>query len=185
VRWTGRIPCFEVFSPLLFTTLLLEAQVNTATLLGSVKDATGAVVPKASVTAKNLATGLARSVVTDGAGNYVVSNLPAGHYSISASLTGFKTTVMADIELQVAQQATVNPELQVGQTTEVNVIDSPLINSVNSEVGQVVDPRAVESMPLNGRSFWQLTQLTPGAAYIPGGQNVRAGGTSIARRLSM
>jgi hypothetical protein len=53
----------------LFTTLVLEAQVNTATLLGTVKDVTGAAVPKASVTAKNLATGLARSVITDGAGN--------------------------------------------------------------------------------------------------------------------
>jgi hypothetical protein len=160
---------------------MLEAQVNTATLVGTVKDATGAAVPKASVTAKNLATGLARSVVTDATGDYVISNLPAGHYSITASLTGFKTTVIGDIELQVAQQATVNPELQVGQTTtEMNVTASaPLLNSVSAEVGQVVDTRAVESMPLNGRSFWQLTQTTPGAAYIPGGQNVRSGGTSI------
>lgn len=158
-----------------------NAQVNTATLLGTVKDATGASVPNASVTAKNLATGLTRSVASDATGNYVISNLPAGHYSVVTGLTGFKTTTIPDIELQVAQQATVNPQLEVGQTTQEMTVTAapPLLNSVNSEVGQVVDTQAVESMPLNGRSFWQLTQLTPGAAYVPGGQNVRSGGTSI------
>jgi Carboxypeptidase regulatory-like domain len=133
------------------------------------------------VTAKSLATGLSRSAITGGDGNYVISNLPAGHYSVAASISGFKTTNIPDIELQVAQQATVNPVLEVGQTTQdVTVTAAPeLLNSVSSSVGQVVDTQMVESMPLNGRSFWQLTQLTPGAAYIPGGQNVRAGGTSI------
>jgi hypothetical protein len=165
----------------LFAASILEAQVNTATLSGTVKDATGAAVPNSSVTAKNRATGLTRSVTTDGTGNYVISNLPAGHYSVAASLAGFKTTTIADVELQVAQQATVNPLLEVGQTTQEMTVTAapPLLNSVNSEVGQVVDTQAVESMPLNGRSFWQLTQLTPGAAYVPGGQNVRPGGTSI------
>jgi hypothetical protein len=168
-------------SSLLLAACVLNAQVNTATLLGTVKDATGAAVPNASVTAKNLATDLTRSVSSDGAGNYVISNLPAGHYSVVTGLAGFKTTTIPDIELQVAQQATVNPLLEIGQTTQEMTVTAapPLLNSANSEVGQVVDTQAVESMPLNGRSFWQLTQLTPGAAYIPGGQNVRAGGTSI------
>src|SRR6202035_1421215 len=125
----------------LFAASVLEGQVNTATLLGTVKDATGAAVPNSSVTAKNLATGLTRSVTTDGTGNYLISNLPAGHYSVAASLAGFKTTTIPDIELQVAQQATVNPLLEVGQTTqEMTVSAAPaLLNSVNSEVGQVVD----------------------------------------------
>src|SRR5260370_22300829 len=129
----------------------LDAQVNTATLLGAVKDASGAAAPKASVTARNLGTGLTRSALTDGAGDYVISNLPAGHYSVTAGLPGFKTTTISDIELQVAQQATVNPMLELGQTTqEVTVTAAaPLLNSVNSEVGQVVDTQAVESMPLN------------------------------------
>jgi hypothetical protein len=159
----------------------LHAQVTTATLVGTVKDASGGAVPGADVSAKNLATGLTRSVLTGGDGNYVISNLPAGHYSVTATLSGFKTTTIPDIELQVAQQATVNPILEVGQTTQELTVTAaaPILNSVSSAVGQVVDTQMVESMPLNGRSFWQLTQLTPGAAYIPGGQNVRAGGTSI------
>jgi hypothetical protein len=159
----------------------LRAQVNTATLLGTVKDATGAAAPGATVTARNLATGLTRAATTGSDGNYVISNLPTGHYSVAASLSGFKTTTISDIELQVAQQASVNPILEVGETTQEMTVTGtvPILNSASSSVGQVVDTQMVESMPLNGRSFWQLTQLTPGAAYIPGGQNVRAGGTSI------
>jgi hypothetical protein len=165
----------------LTSSLNLVAQVSTATVVGTVKDSTGGAIPNANVSAKNLATGLTRSVNTDAEGNYVITNLQAGHYSVTAGYAGFKTATIADIELQVAQQAAVNVALEVGQTTqEMTVTESALLlNSVNSEVGQVVDTKAVESLPLNGRSFWQLTQLTPGAAFIPGGQNVRSGGTSI------
>src|SRR5215470_11083959 len=91
----------------LFAASGLHAQVTTATLVGTVKDASGGAVPGADVSAKNLATGLTRSVLTGGDGNYVISNLPAGHYSVTATLSGFKTTTIPDIELQVAQQATV------------------------------------------------------------------------------
>src|SRR5262245_48730599 len=96
----------------------LHAQVNTATLLGTVKDQSGAAVPGASVTAKNLATGLTRNVITGDTGNYSISQLPAGHYSVVTSLQGFKTTTISDVELQVAQQATINPVLEIGQATQ-------------------------------------------------------------------
>ncbi|HEY3838766.1 MAG TPA: carboxypeptidase-like regulatory domain-containing protein [Bryobacteraceae bacterium] len=157
------------------------SQVSTATLVGAVRDSSGATIPGATVTAKNLATGLARNATTDSAGNYVITTLQAGHYSVTAGFSGFKTATVGDFELQVAQQATLNFSLEVGQITQETTVTAaaPLLNAVNSEVGQVVDTQTVESMPLNGRSFWQLTQLTPGVAYIPGGQNVRSGGTSI------
>jgi hypothetical protein len=157
------------------------SQVSTATLVGAVRDATGGSVPGATITAKNIATGLARSATTDAAGNYVITTLQAGHYAITAAFAGFKTASVSDFELQVAQQATLNFSLEVGQITQEATVtaDAPMLNAVNAEVGQVVDTEAVEAMPLNGRSFWQLTQLTPGVAYIPGGQNVRPGGTSI------
>src|SRR5437763_1684195 len=124
-----------------FVTSVLHAQVTTATLLGTVKDATGAAVPNAAVTAKNLSTGLTRSVAAGSDGNYVISNLPASHYSVTATLAGFKTTTIADIELQVAQQATVNPVLEVGQTTQELTVTAaaPILNYVSSAVGQVVD----------------------------------------------
>ncbi len=157
------------------------AQVSTATLLGTVKDGSGAAIPGATVTVKNIATGQERTISTDASGNYTIPNLQVAHYQIAATASGFKTTTIADLELQVAQLATANLTLEVGQVTQnVTVVgDSPLMNTVSSAVSQVVDTRAVETMPLNGRSFWQLTQLTPGAAYIPGGQNIAQNGVSI------
>src|SRR5882724_1781510 len=157
------------------------AQVNTAALLGSVKDSSGAAVANAPVTAKSEETAQERTTNTDATGNYTIPNLQVGHYTISASLSGFKTTVVSNVELQVAQRATVNLVLEVGQATQNVTVsaESPLMNTSSSTVSQVVDTKAVESMPLNGRAFWQLTQLTPGASYNPGGQNIPTNGTSI------
>jgi len=154
---------------------------TTATLLGTVKDPSGAAIPAATITVKNLGTGQERTVASDPSGNYTVPNLQAAHYQVTATASGFKTTLITDLELQVAQMASVNVTLQVGQVTQNVTVtaDSPLMNTVSSTVSQVVDTKAVEGMPLNGRSFWQLTQLTPGAAYIPGGQNIAQNGVSI------
>lgn len=157
------------------------SQVNTATLLGTVKDPTGASVPNATITVRNTATAQERSVATDPFGNFTAANLQSGHYQITVAAPGFKTTTIPDLELQVAQMATTNVLLEVGQVNQNVTVSAelPMMNTVSSTVSQVVDTRAVESMPLNGRSFWQLTQLTPGASYIPGGQNIRANGVSI------
>src|SRR5438876_1065840 len=74
-----------------------------------------------------------------------------------------------------------NVTLEVGQVNQNVTVSAelPMMNTLSSTVSQVVDTRAMESMPLNGRSFWQLTQLTPGASYIPGGQNIPVNGVSI------
>ena len=159
----------------------ISAQVNTATLLGTVKDASGASVPSATVTVKNLETGLARTAKTDAAGNYAVPNLQVGHYDLTVTASGFKTATIPAIELQVAQMAAENVVLEVGQLTEHVVVsaEAPMMNTASSTVSQVVDTRAVENMPLNGRSFWQLAQMAPGASYIPGGQNIAVNGVSI------
>ena len=159
-----------------------HAQVNTGTISGTIKDDSGAAIPNARVTIKSVETGLASSVVSDAIGNYAVPDLQAGHYSIAVSRSGFKTTKLPDVELQVAEHATINPVLQVGSVNEQVVVTSeavPLMNTDTSSLGEVVDTKAVASMPLNGRSFWQLTQLTPGVSYIDGGQNPSTGGTAI------
>jgi hypothetical protein len=160
---------------------LLHAQVNTATLLGNVTDPSKAAVPNATVALKNLGTAQTRTVNTDSNGSYTIPNLGVGHYSVTVSATGFKTSTIPDVELQVAQSASVNVVLQLGQMTESVTVsgEAPLMNTVSSTVSQVVDTKAVESMPLNGRNFWQLTQLTPGASYVQGGQNIPTNGTSI------
>jgi hypothetical protein len=96
-------------------------------------------------------------------------------------MPGFKTFTANDVGLQVAQRLLLDARLEVGVVGQELTVTSaaPLIDTASSSVGQVVNTAAVEHMPLNGRSFWQLTQLTPGANYTPGGQGTRTGGKSI------
>src|SRR5438309_3846749 len=92
----------------------LLAQSNTGTILGTVQDDTGAAVPDAALTIRNLGTGEIRTVRSDNGGSYNVPNLQVGHYSITVSRDGFAQTQIADTELQVAQRATINPVLHLG-----------------------------------------------------------------------
>lgn len=164
------------------------AQINTGTILGTITDGTGAIVPGANVTVRNIGTGQERNVTTNGAGDYSVSNLVAAHYAITVTRSGFSIAVIPDFQLQVAQRASVNAVLQVGKVSEKIVVTSstlPLLTTDSSSIGQVIDTKAVSSMPLNGRNFWQLTQLTPGVQYSPqvngqtGGGAIRASAVNV------
>ena len=159
-----------------------KAQTNTGTIVGTVTDVTGAVIPGASVTTRNLGTGEKRNVSADANGEFTIPNLQIGHYSLTVTQEGFATAQVNDTELQVAQRATINIVLHIGSSSQkVTVVatETPLLNQASSSVGQVIDTQTVQTMPLNGRTFWQLTQLTPGVSYIQGGQNIASGGTSI------
>ena len=96
-------------------------------------------------------------------------------------MAGFKTYSIPDVELQVAQRALHqrHPSGWRCRTGSDGAAAPPIVQTSESSVGQVVNPTSVERMPLNGRSFWQLTSLTPGATYTPGGQGTRTGGSSI------
>jgi hypothetical protein len=159
----------------------LLAQTATATLSGVVRDAQGAVVVQASVTAIQTDTQLSRQVTSSSSGDYTITNLPAGPYKVQASSPGFKTAVLQNITLQVNQTAQLNVVLEVGAVSEqINVnADVPLLATETSSVGQVIENRSVEGLALNGRQFWQLVALTPGATYTPGGESTRTGGSSI------
>ncbi|MFN7919617.1 MAG: carboxypeptidase regulatory-like domain-containing protein [Bryobacteraceae bacterium] len=161
--------------------LPLAAQISTGALVGTVKDASNAVVAGARVEAKNTATGAVRSTTTDGVGEYSIPNLPAARYNVTVTMQGFKTFSANDVALQVAQRLMLDARLEVGAVGQELTVTgaAPLIDTATSSVGQVVNTEAVEHMPLNGRSFWQLTQLTPGVNYTPGGQGTRTGGRSI------
>ncbi|ADW70819.1 TonB-dependent receptor [Granulicella tundricola] len=171
-----------LLSASLLATPSLLAQSNTGTILGTVQDDSGAVVPDATVTIKSLGTGETRTVKSSANGEYTFPNLQIGHYSVTVTHEGFASVQIADTELQVAQKATINPVIHVGAVTDkVTVIaaEVPLLNAATSSVGQVIDTQTVQNVPLNGRNFWQLTQLTPGVSFIQGGQNIASGGTSI------
>jgi Carboxypeptidase regulatory-like domain len=186
MSWHTRIGVLLV-SLFLFTGTL-EAQRNLATLVGTVKDSSGAVVPNATVTAKNLGTAAVRTQSTGASGDYTFTDLDVGHYSLTGSMTGFKTTLIPDIVLQTGQSARIDIVLELGAVTqEVTVTTTaPLITTTSSDVGQVVDQDVLQKIPLNGRAFWQLTQLTPGATYTPAGSNaygsltvIRASGVNV------
>lgn len=169
---------------LFFFAIILQAQLSTSTLVGTIKDTSGAVVPGAAVTVKNLQTGLERSVTSGSSGDYTVTNLQIGHYSVTVSHAGFRTARVSDIQLQVGQTARADAVLQVGSASQRVTVTAatPLLNTTSSSVGQVVSRQVLEDIPLNGRAFWQLTQLTPGVTYTPGGQSPYTGTNAIRAR---
>jgi hypothetical protein len=142
------------------------AQTATGIILGTVHDGQGAAVPGVAVTATNVDTGLASSVVTDSAGAYTLPQLPAGRYNVVAELDGFAKSGVDGFVLQVAQNARLNIELKVGGLSEtVTVVSRPtLLDSTSSSVGKVVDNRRIQDLPLNTRNVYGLINLTPGVA---------------------
>jgi len=140
------------------------AQQTAGNIAGRVLDQQGAAVPGATITAKNPATGFSRSEVSDASGLYRLSTLPVGTYEVTVELSGFATMTNNAIEVLVGQTATVDFTMKVATVAEtVNVTGQvPLIETTNAVVGQVVDPKRIESLPLNGRQFANLAATIPG-----------------------
>ena len=144
----------------------LFAQGSSAgTITGAVTDPSGAAVPGAAVTVRNVATNFTRDMKTAEAGLYSFSNLPIGTYEMRASAAGFQAVRVGDIILDVNGTRRVDVQMTVGQMTEtVNVeATAPLLNTENASTGQVIESKRVNELPLNGRDFQQLQLLTPGA----------------------
>lgn len=137
----------------------------TGSLLGTVRDQSGAVLSSAQVKVTNAGTNQVRQAITDDRGAYVLTALPVGIYTIEVTFTGFKQSAISNVILQVDQQARVDFTLEVGDaSTKVQVTDAaPLISTDISSVGQVIDNKKIVDLPLNGRNFTQLAALTPGA----------------------
>ena len=157
------------------------AQTSTATLSGVVRDAQGGGIPNTAIVAVQIDTRQTRQTTTGTTGDYSIPNLPVGAYRITASASGFKQVVIPSIELKVNQEARVDLNLEVGAVNEqVTVTEqAPLLETESTSVGQVVENQSIEGIALNGRQFWQLVSLTPGASYTPGGDRTRTGGSSI------
>src|SRR5436190_11747134 len=138
-------------------------------MVGTVYDPQHASVAGATVTVTDVATNLSKRVTADGAGDYVVTPLDPGTYSVSATAPGFQTTVRSGIELTVGLSARVDLELRIGETTtEVRVTtEIPLLTTESGTLGQVISNTQIVDLPLNGRSFTELARLTPGATLLP------------------
>ncbi|MGH9823368.1 MAG: carboxypeptidase regulatory-like domain-containing protein, partial [Blastocatellia bacterium] len=142
---------------------------STATLQGAVTDTSNAAVPNAKVVVHNQNTGVDRTTQTDQAGSYLVSGLIPGLYQVEISAAGFQKSVIKDLKLDVATTVTENTQLQVGQVTqEVTVTGGePLVDTSDATVGQVINSRTVQQIPLNGRHFVDLGLLIPGTVTPP------------------
>jgi hypothetical protein len=150
-----------------------------AAISGSVRDATGAVLPGVSVTATHTETGLTRTVSTDETGDYRMPAIPVGAYEVRAELSGFKQQVRRGINLVVGQDAVVNLTLDVGDVVQQVTVteEAPLVNTTLSSVSGLINEQQIKEMPLNGRSFNDLLVLNTNVN--DNRSNTAAGGPSF------
>ena len=159
--------------------LPLVASGPTGTITGTVTDPSGAVVPKAKVIVRNEGTNATRDAESNEDGDYTVALLPPGRYRVTAESAGFRRSVFHGVILDVDQTVRLDFPLQVGAITEeVNVTDTPpIVQTDTSTLGQVVNNRLVQDLPLNERNFLSFALLVPGSQLpAEGSQNSTQGG---------
>src|ERR1700687_3131796 len=163
------------------------AQVQAGCIVGTVTDPNKAVVPNAKVVITNTATNQAQNLTSNSAGEFVLTPVNPGFYNVAVSASGFGTSAVSGVEVIVGQSARVDVELRIGDVaTKVDVTAAAaLLNTESGTLGQEITNKQIVDLPLNGRSFYDLARLTPGATLLPGTGNllrIRANyesGTSI------
>ncbi len=160
-RW---LPAFLLFVCLLCATAPAAAQFETAAVLGTIRDANGAPVSGATVTLKNVATGIAVSTVTKESGDYEFFNVKIGAYVVTAEADGFSKASTEKFDVTINARQRVDVALQVGQTSEVITVTGgvQLLETDSSTKGQVIERQQIVNLPLNGRSYAALALLVPG-----------------------
>ena len=143
---------------------VLLAQTDQGTITGVVQDPTGAAIANANVTLSNVDTGLVLKSTADGGGVYVFSPIKIGNYKVTAGAPGFGTTTETNLQLSIQQRLNVVITLKPGAAVEtVNVTtETPLMQTQEGSVGQTMDTRTINSVPLNGRNWVFIAQLAAG-----------------------
>src|SRR3989442_2180626 len=166
----GRVGLILLFAALLmFGTGATAFAQSTATPQGTVLDPQGGVVPRADVVVRNIATALERTTQTDTAGYFQVPSLPVGIYRLEIRRESFLTLVVSELTLEVGKTVSRTFQLKLGemnQTVEVSS-EAPLVEQATISVGQVIDSKTVQEIPLNGRHFVDLGLLIPGSLTPP------------------
>jgi hypothetical protein len=154
------------------------AQVEQGRFVGRISDPADAVIVGAVVKVTNTGTNITQTAVTNRSGEFVVTPVAAGVYNLSVTAPGFETTTSAAIEIQVGQIVREDLKLKVGASTTVVEVTTatPLLTADSATIGQVITNSQLTELPLNGRGFFKLAELTPGAALLP------ATGNSLAIR---
>ena len=166
-----------------FVGLNVNAQQITGSIRGTVVDPSGAVVQSAAVSAQQTETGLTRTALTNREGEYLLVELPIGHYQIRAGAKGYQKYLQEGISLNVNQTATVGIHLKLGAETEQIEVqaDAQLVQSTLSSLGETVMQREILDLPLDGRDFSQLGWLQPGVVPLTAGLK-EAGGAARANQ---
>jgi hypothetical protein len=149
----------------------MMAQTSQGRILGTVTDASGAVVTRAKVTITNTATNVARVLQTNGAGEYAAPSLEPGNYRIAAEAAGFKKAVSTPVLLEVSREVRVDMKLQPGAISETMEVtaEGALADTTDSTLNGVLSNKAINELPLQGRDFQNLLPLHPGVQRTPGG----------------
>jgi hypothetical protein len=154
----------------LLSTALLVGQTFRGTILGTVTDPSGAVVGGATVKVRNVGTGQERTTTTSADGSYAVPELPIGQYSVTATLTGFRTAITNNVDVDVATERRVDVAFKTGQVSErveVSGEDLSHVETTSAELGGTLTTATIENLPVNGRDYTKLIYLNPGVAGSP------------------
>ncbi len=192
IKSLGGCSAFIACAVLLFLTLSSAAKLSAqtaGTISGHVADATGAVIPGANVVLKNLGTSAERSSVTTGSGDYTFTEVPVGAYSVTVSHGGFKAS-SSNVQVQVQQSVRLDYSLQVGAVTDTVEVEATgqLLQAENATLGTVVENKAVNELPLNGRNYLGLVALSSNANTLSsssGQAGSRLGGDRASQAISV
>jgi hypothetical protein len=157
-------------------------QQTSGSIYGTVTDASGAVVPGVAVTATNVHTSASRTTRADATGNYSILVLDPGDYNVNTQLTGFRSQTQPNVRLDANQNVHVNFVLQVGSLEQNETVEAStaLVDTRDSQIGDVVDQERIQDLPLNGRNAYDLVQILPGVTnYIPDAATGSRAGTQL------
>ncbi len=176
---------FSILLVISFHFSLAWAQVNTGTILGTVQDSTGAVLPGAEVVVTHVDTTRSRTIISDDEGRYQATTLNLGYYEIEASLPGFQTAVRTGIEITIDRRAVVDFTLNVGEISERVTVtgEAPLVETTSGSLGAIVDRQSVMELPLNGRDLTDLLTLQTGTVLVTTGS--QGGNSGFSQRVSI
>ncbi|MDH5423348.1 MAG: carboxypeptidase-like regulatory domain-containing protein, partial [Acidimicrobiia bacterium] len=159
---------------------------TTGSIRGTVTDPSGGPVAEAAVTVLNAETGFTRSGPTNASGIYNFSNLPVGTYLVTVEVEGFKSVLVQNIVLNVADVREVNAQLELGELSDQMTVTSSsiVVETIGGEVAGLITGEQMRELPLNGRNFLQLTQLMPGVS-TPDGFNTKNKGLLTGSDMSV
>src|ERR1700730_6066423 len=157
--------------------LPLLALAQDASIVGTVTDPSGSVVPDVQITITNLETGLTHTIKTNDAGQYVVPDLHVGHYTVRAAASGFKAAEQKNVVLNVGDRTRLDFQLQLGGAQETITVeaDPVRVQTDSGEQSNVITGQQISQLAVSGRSMYQLAALTPGASSQIGGTGMSAG----------